>query len=124
MSMYKSLLLLYPAAFYRRFAGEMSNDFEDGYAMARARGRQAAAAFLVRCYGDLFGSVISQWLRHERLIVSGVSVAVAVAIWSAAFYVAAHEWPNGPVTPWFIWQLGVALTTGSILTQGLLWINR
>jgi hypothetical protein len=51
-------------------------------------------------------------------------VAAAMTIWSAAFYVAGHEWPNGPVTPWFAWQTGIALTVGSVLTQGLLRINR
>jgi hypothetical protein len=67
---------------------------------------------------------VSQWLRTESFIVGGLSVASALGLRAAAFYLAAYEWPNGPVTPWFLWQLGVALTAGSVLTQSVLRINR
>jgi hypothetical protein len=124
MTLYKWLLHLYPAAFYRQFASDMSADFDEGYAVARERGPRVVAWFVARCYGDLAASVVSQWLRSEALIIGGMSVSAAVAMWAAAFYVAAHQWPNAPVTSWFLWQIGIALTAGSVLTQGILRINR
>ena len=102
----------------------MSLDFDDGYAAAREGGLCAVVAFVLRCYRDLLSSLMAQWLRNESLIVSAMSISAALAIWSAAFYVAAHEWPNGPVTSSFLWQVGVALTAGSVLTQGILRIDR
>jgi hypothetical protein len=53
-----------------------------------------------------------------------MSVLVALTIWAATLYVAAYEWPNGPTTSWFLWQIGIALTAGSVLTQSVLRINR
>jgi hypothetical protein len=35
-------------------------------------------------------------------IVGGMSLAAGLRLWAAAFYVAAHEWPNTPVTSWFL----------------------
>ena len=122
--MYKWLLHLYPADFRRRFVDEMSLDFDDGYAVACQRGHQALVSFIARCYGDLVRSLVMQWLRNASLIVSGASIVLALAMWAATFLVAAYEWPNGPFTTWFVWQLGIALTAGSVLTQGFLWINR
>jgi hypothetical protein len=124
MSTYKWLLHLYPATFYRQFGDQMSLDFDDGYAAARRRGRWTTGSFLARCYGDLAASLLMQWLRNESLVIGAMSAATAVSVWAAAFYIAAHEWPNGPVTSWFIWQVGVALAAGSVLTQRLLRINR
>jgi hypothetical protein len=122
--MYKWLLHLYPADFYRQFGDEMSLDFDDGYAVASRSGRRAVISFVTRCYWDLVGGLWSQWLRNESLIIGGMSVLVALTIWAATFYVAAYEWPNGPTTSWFLWQIGIALTAGSILTQSVLRINR
>jgi hypothetical protein len=53
-----------------------------------------------------------------------MSVAAALGMWAAAFYVAAHEWPNAPVTSWFLGQVGAAFTAVSVLTQSVLRINR
>ena len=124
MTLYKWLLHLYPNAFYARFADDIAADFDDGYEAARRKGTMAMASFVALCYSDLFGSLASQWLRTESFIVGGMSVAAVLGLWAAAFCVAAHEWPNGPVTPWFLWQIGVALIAGSVLAQGLLRINR
>ena len=124
MNIYTRLLQLYPPGFYRQFADQMSLDFVDGFAAARESGFWAVVAFVVRCYRDLVSSVVTQWLQNEALIVSATSISVALAIWAAALYVAAYEWPNGPVTAWFLWQIGIALLAGSVLTQGILRINR
>jgi hypothetical protein len=105
MNLYKQLLRLYPKAFYRRFGHDIAADFDDGYEVARRSGSVAVASFVGRCYGDLFGSLLSQWLRNESLIVGGMAVAVALGMWAAAFYVARHEWPNAPVTSLFLWQV-------------------
>jgi hypothetical protein len=101
MNVYKWLLHLYPKDFYSQFAHDMSLDFDDGYAVASRSGPWPVAAFVTRCYADLVGSLVSQWLRNEPLMVSGMSVGVALAMWTVAFYVAAREWPNGPATSWF-----------------------
>jgi hypothetical protein len=124
MTIYTWLLRLYPAAFHRQFASDMSADFDEGYAVASERGPRAVASFVARSYGDLAASVVAQWLRSEAVIIGGMSVSAAMAMWAAAFYVAAHQWPNAPVTRWFLWQLGIALTAGSVLTQSILRINR
>ena len=124
MSVYRWLLRGYPSAFYRQFAADMAADYDDGYAAVKRNGGRSIVAFMARCYGDLFTSLLLQWLRTESLMLLAMSVAAAVAMWGAAFYVAAHEWPNGPATSWFIWQLGAALTAGSVLTQSVLRINR
>jgi hypothetical protein len=124
MTMYKRLLHLYPNDFYRQFAHDMSLDFDAGYEVASRSGSWPVVSFVMRCYADLVGSLVSQWLRNESLIVSGMSVGVALAMWTVAFFVAAREWPNGPATSWFLWQIGIALTAGSVLTQSVLRINR
>ena len=62
--------------------------------------------------------------RHGYGIIGGTSVLVALTLWAATFCVAAYEWPNGPTTSWFLWQIGIALTAGSVLTQSVLRINR
>jgi hypothetical protein len=124
VTIYRWLLRLYPATFYSQFAADMSADYGDGYAVARGRGRRAVASFVARSYGDLAVSLLFQWLRNESFLIGATSVSVALAIWAGAIYVAAHEWPDGPVTPWFLMQLAVALTAGSVLTQSVLRINR
>ena len=124
MNLYERALRLYPPHFHRQFADQMSLDFADGYAAARADGPRAVMAFMLRSYQDLVISLLTQWLRDESLIITAMSTSAALAIWAAALYVAAHEWPHGPVTSWFLWQVGIALTAGSVLTQGILRINR
>jgi hypothetical protein len=124
MNPYKCLLHLYPKAFSRQFADDMAADFDDGYAVARRNGGKAMVAFVARSYGDVLRSLLSQWLRTESVIVGGMSLAAGLALWAATLYVAAHEWPNAPVTAWFLGQVGAALTAVSVLTQSLLRINR
>jgi hypothetical protein len=53
-----------------------------------------------------------------------MSVAAGLALWAATLYVASHEWPDAPVTAWFLGQVGVALMAGSVLAQSLRRINR
>jgi hypothetical protein len=102
----------------------MSLDFDDGFAVARRNGCRAVISFVTRSYWDLVGSLWSQWLRNESLIIGGMSVLAALTIWAATFYVAAYEWPNGPTTSRFLLQIGIALVAGSVLTQSVLRINR
>lgn len=77
---------------------------------------------LLHCYPDAFRARFADDMAAD--FDDGYDAARWAGALAAAFYVAAHEWPNGPVTPWFLWQVGVALTAGSVLAQGLLRINR
>jgi hypothetical protein len=124
MNPYKWLLHLYPKAFSRQFADDMAADFDDGYAAAKRSRGKVIVAFVARSYADVLRSLLSQWLRTESVVVGGTSVAAGLALWAAPLYVAAHEWPNAPVTSWFLGQVGVALMAGSVLAQSLRRINR
>ncbi len=81
---YDLLLRLYPVAFRRRYAAEMSLDFADGWAEARACGPLAALAFLRRATGDLAVSLLREWTRGARLAIVAATAAVTLLLWSLA----------------------------------------
>jgi hypothetical protein len=114
--LYTWLLRLYPTTFYDQFARDMSADFRDGHAAARRDGLRTRLSFTARSYGDLVVSLLSQRVDTERFVIWRMSVLVALAIWAVAVGVASFEWSNGPARPWFLMQLGVAVTAGATLT--------
>jgi hypothetical protein len=81
---YHVLLRLYPEAFRRRYAAEMSLDFEDALDVARACGRMAVAAFTVRALGDLIMSLLREWTRTGRLVLGAVSATITLLLWGLA----------------------------------------
>ena len=81
---YDMLLRLYPIAFRRRYGVEMSCDFADGWAEARARGRMATLGFVRRAAGDLAVSLLREWTRGARLGIVIATAGVTTLLWSLA----------------------------------------
>jgi hypothetical protein len=81
---YDVLLRLYPVAFRRRYGVEMSCDFADGWAEARARGRMATLGFVRRTAGDLAVSLLREWTRGARLGIVIATAGVTTLLWSLA----------------------------------------
>lgn len=101
---YDMLLRLYPIAFRRRYATEMSLDFADGWAEARACGRLAALAFLRRAAGDLAVSLLREWTTGARLAIVAATAGVTLLLWSLALRPWLWAWnlrqlPPRPATP-------------------------
>jgi hypothetical protein len=89
-SVYRLLVLLYPAAFRRQFAIEMTCDFDDATCDAWREGRWLAVVPLwMRVCHDLTWTVMVQWVRHGLPVVPVLSAfgtamfvfAAASAIW-------------------------------------------
>src|SRR5262245_6557954 len=98
------LLRLYPIAFRRRYSAEMSLDFADGWAEARAGGRIAALAFLRRATGDLAVSLLREWTRGTRLAIVAATAGITLLLWSLALRPWLWAWnirqlPPRPASP-------------------------
>jgi hypothetical protein len=81
---YAVLLRLYPRAFRRRYAAEMSLDFEDALCAARAAGRAAVGAFAMRALGDLAVSLAREWSRTGRLALTAATAGLTALLWGLA----------------------------------------
>lgn len=81
---YDMLLRLYPIAFRRRYGVEMSLDFADGWAEARACGPIATLAFVRRAAGDLAVSLLREWTRGARLAIVAATIGVTTLLWALA----------------------------------------
>ena len=118
-TLYRWLLRLYPAPFYRRFAHDMVADFNDGYGAACHGDSWTRFGFLARSYSDVIASALAEWSSTEIFIIWRTAVLAALSIWAIVFVIAALEWPAGPATLWFVMQLSVALATCAAITIGM-----
>jgi hypothetical protein len=118
-ALYRWLLRLYPAPFYRRFAQDMVADFNDGYSAACHGDSWTRFGFLARSYSDVIASALAEWSSTEIFIVWRTAVLAALSIWAIVFVIAVLEWPAGPATLWFVMQLSVALATCAAITIGI-----
>jgi hypothetical protein len=96
---YDMLLRLYPDAFRRRYGVEMSLDFADGWAAARAGGPTAVLAFASRVAGDLVVSLLREWTRGARLAIVAATVGVTLLMWGIALRPWAWIWSIQPGPP-------------------------
>ena len=103
---YAVLLRLYPEAFRRRYAAEMSLDFADALDAARAGGWLAVGVFAVRVRGDLAVSLLREWTRNGRLALTAATAGVTLLLWALALRPWAWRWdirpgppPHAPATP-------------------------
>jgi hypothetical protein len=90
---YALLLWLYPRSFHRRYAAEMSLDFEDALRAARANGWVAVGAFAMRESGDLAMSLLREWARTGRLVLIAGSAGLTALLWGL------------PLRPWAWWNI-------------------
>ena len=118
-TLYRWLLRLYPAPFYRRFAHDMVADFNDGYSAACHGDWWTRFGFLARSYSDVIASAQAEWSSTEIFIVWRTAVLAALSIWAIVFVIAALEWPAGPATLWFVMQLSVAMAACAAITIGM-----
>ena len=81
---YDMLLRLYPEPFRRRYGAEMSLDFTDGWAEARATGPAAVLRFACRVAGDLAVSLLREWTRGARLVIVAATAGVTLLLWGLA----------------------------------------
>jgi hypothetical protein len=96
---YDRLLRLYPEAFRHRYGVEMSLDFADGWAEARANGSVAVIWFASRVAGDLAVSLLREWTRGVRLVIVAATASVTLLIWGLAFRPWAWKWDIQPGPP-------------------------
>jgi hypothetical protein len=96
---YHVLVRLYPEAFRRRYGVEMSLDFDDGWAEARAGGPSTALRFAARAAGDLVVSVVREWTRGVRLAIAAATAGVTLLLWGAALRPWAWNWTLQPGPP-------------------------
>ena len=81
---YETLLRLYPEAFRRRYGTEMSLDFAEGWAEARAVGPVATVVFASRVAGDLVVSLLREWTRGFRVAIAAATAGVTLLLWGVA----------------------------------------
>jgi hypothetical protein len=93
------LLRLYPVAFRRRYGVEMSCDFADGWAEARAGGRMATLAFVRRAAGDLAVSLLREWTRGARLGIVIATAGVTTLLWALALRPWLWAWSFRQIPP-------------------------
>jgi hypothetical protein len=96
---YDMLLRLYPDAFRRRYGVEMSLDFADGWAEAKAGGPAAVLLFASRVAGDLVVSLLREWTRGARLAIVAVTAGVTLLMWGIALRPWAWLWSIQPGLP-------------------------
>lgn len=90
---YEVLLRLYPQRFRRRYAAEMSLDFEDALCAARSNGWAAVGAFAMRTLGDLAVSLPREWARGSRLALTAATAGLTALLWGLA------------LRPWAWWSI-------------------
>jgi hypothetical protein len=90
---YAVLLRLYPQPVRRRYAAEMSLDFEDALCAARAGGWVAVGAFVMRVLGDLAVSLPREWARTDRLALTAAAAGITALLWGLA------------LRPWAWWDI-------------------
>ena len=111
---YRLALLLYPAAFRRRYADEMRLDFEDALHDAVVAGAVASLLFLCRQCADVGSSLLREWSRGTNAATAAATTVVTVALWGLAL----RPWtwkPGNPLPsratvvpqPIEVWQLFV-----------------
>src|SRR5688500_17943495 len=93
------LLRLYPESFRRRYVVEMSPDFTDGWAEARAAGSAAVLRFACRVAGDLAVSLLREWTRGARLVIVAATAMVTLLLWGLALRPWAWKWDIQPGPP-------------------------
>jgi len=81
---YETLLRLYPEAFRRRYGTEMSLDFAEGWAEARAAGPVATVVFASHVAGDLVVSLLREWTRGFRVAIAAATAGVTLLLWGVA----------------------------------------
>ena len=96
---YDMLLRLYPPAFRRRFSEEMSLDFADGWAEARAKGPVATLCFTRRVTGDLAVSLLREWARGSRMVLAAFTALATLLLWGLALRPWAWRWDTRPGPP-------------------------
>jgi hypothetical protein len=96
---YDVLLRLYPETFRRRYGVEMSLDFADGWAEARAGGPAAALVFSAHVAGDLVVSLLREWTRGARLAIVAATAGVTLLLWGVALRPWAWHWNIQPGPP-------------------------
>jgi hypothetical protein len=96
---YDTLLRLYPEPFRGRYRAEMSLDFAEGWAEARAVGRAASVSFASRAAGDLFVSLLREWGRGSRVLIGATTAAVTLLLWAVALRPWAWKWDVQPGPP-------------------------
>ena len=96
---YDLLLRLYPHAFRRRFGEEMSLDFADGWAAARAKGPAATLCFTRRVAGDLAVSLLREWARGSRMVLAASTALATLLLWGLALRPWAWRWDTRPGPP-------------------------
>jgi len=118
---YHLLLRLYPEAFRRRYGVEMSLDFADLWAEARAGGALATVAFAGHVAGDLAVSLVREWTRGLWLAIAGATTVATLLLWAVALRPWAWIWSiepgpprSGPVTDVTEAQL-LALAAGAMI---------
>ena len=75
LHIYRALVYLYPPAFRREFASEMTCDFHDATCDAWRDGRWLAVVPLwIHIGHDLASTVAAQWFRHGSSVVTLLSV--------------------------------------------------
>lgn len=90
---YAALIRLYPQPFRRRYAAEMSLDFEDALCAARAVGWMAVGAFAIRALGDLVMSLPGEWARTARPGFMAATAGLTALLWGLA------------LRPWAWWNV-------------------
>jgi hypothetical protein len=105
---YDMLLRLYPQTFRRRFGVEMSLDFADGWAEARAKGRVATLSFTIRVARDLAVSLRREWARGSRMLIAASTALATLLLWGLALRPWAWRWDIRPGPPP---QVSVSLVT-------------
>lgn len=90
---YSVLLRLYPESFRRRYAAEMSLDFDDALRAARADGWVAVGTFALRVLGDLAVSLPREWALTARLGFTAAAAGLTALLWGLA------------LRPWTWWDI-------------------
>ena len=79
-AVYRALLALYPPAFRREFASDMIQDFEEASHEAWTNtGWRGLLSFAFFAGADVARSVLMQWLRSGRLLVTGLALVTATS---------------------------------------------
>jgi len=88
---YRTLVRLYPHAFWREFHDELEDDFADGWREALCDGGVVAVArFGAHTAADFAVSLVREWLRTPWLPVLMVAAAVSFALFGYTALTVSH----------------------------------